>query len=550
MQKLKVDESGHRLVTEDDKPFFWLGDTAWRLIAKLDREEVLTYFEDRKKKCFNVIQLQMLPLSIKDANAYGYVAFDDGDVDEPNEGYWAHVDFVFDQARSMGFYVALLPAWASAHVETKRNKEPFVNSPEIGYRYGLFVGNRYKTFENIIWFLGGDARPTRHEIYDELARGIKEGTVGGEAETVLMSYHPPGGTFRPPATSSGEFYHDKSWMDFNMIQSGHQIGNKNYERISEDYKRIPPKPTFDSEPCYEHHPVKHDFENGEFYAHHVRRRAYWSVLAGAFGFTYGGNGVWQMDKPGHTGRSSHHNYFWYDALNHEGAHQMRFVRALFESRPSWIPDQSIVVSDEGSVDDRIQSARAEDGSYWIVYVTNGRTIELDLSKFEGSSIHAWWYSPRDGLIYTCDMKETKEPLAISPNQDVQSFDPPGIVGEGNDWVLVLDEASKGYGLPGLRSMCLDNSVVEEHAESFLSEMATRYKNYEGLYGYDVLNKYTLHKTQYRCYCAGTRDRFVAWLKQKYESLDDYDLIYVPYPVALCDTRIRQFLLSHNSHLSE
>ena len=452
MKRLKVSEDRRRLVLDDGTPFFWLGDTAWRLIAKLDREEILRYLEDRKQKCFNVIQVQMLPLAIQDQNAYGHVAFDNEDLNTPNADYWAHVDCFLAQAQEMGFYVAFVPAWASVHVETKRNSSPFIHSAERGYQYGVFIGKRYKDFENIIWFLGGDVRPTRHEVYDALARGIKEGTRGGAAEQVLMSYHPPGGTFRPPATSSGEFYHDKDWLDFNMIQSGHSIGNKNYERITEDYARDPVKPTFDSEPCYERHPVKHDFKHGEFFAHHMRRRAYWSVLAGAFGFTYGGNGIWQMDKPNHTGKASHHNFFWYDALDHEGATQMRYVRQLFESRPSWIPDQGIVLGDAGTVDDRIQAARSEDGCCWMVYVTNGRKMELDLARFDGALVHAWWYNPRDGLTYGQDHNVTEKPWEITTEQAVQVFEPPGTPREGNDWILVLDKASKGFDVPG-RGMC-------------------------------------------------------------------------------------------------
>ena len=102
-----------------------------------------------------------------------------------------------------------------------------------------------------------------------------------------MSFHPKGGTYRPPATSTGEFYHAQPWLDFNMIQSGHRVGNKNYEKIQEDYHRQPTKPTLDSEPCYEQHPIEHKFDQGVFEAWHLRRRAYWSLLAGAFGFTYG-----------------------------------------------------------------------------------------------------------------------------------------------------------------------------------------------------------------------------------------------------------------------
>ena len=271
---LKIDKSGHFLIREDGEPFFWLGDTAWQLFAKLDRNEVLRYLEDRKGKHFNVIQAHALNWDIERPNAYGHKAFHDGDSSKPNEDYWKHCDFIIEKAKSLELYIALLPAWARSHVEKKRNssKDILLSDPERAYRYGLFIGNRYRSHKNIIWVLGGDIKPTRHKVYDALARGITEGAGQGKSDNVLMSYHPPGGTYRPPATSTGEFYHNKPWLDFNMIQSGHRIGNKNYERIMEDYYRTPPKPTLDAEPCYEHHPVKHNFKNGEFSAWHLRRR--------------------------------------------------------------------------------------------------------------------------------------------------------------------------------------------------------------------------------------------------------------------------------------
>ena len=38
MQKLRVSANGHYLIVEDGTPFFWLGDTAWK-IARLTPEE-------------------------------------------------------------------------------------------------------------------------------------------------------------------------------------------------------------------------------------------------------------------------------------------------------------------------------------------------------------------------------------------------------------------------------------------------------------------------------------------------------------------------------
>ncbi len=159
-----------------------------------------------------------------------------------------------------------------------------------------------------------------------------------------------------------------------------------------------------------------------------------------------------MDKPDNIHDQSHFNYYWYDALNFEGAKQMMFVRSLMESRPfispQRIPDQSILSSENGDADDRIQCARAEDYSYIMVYTTNGRSFSIDLSRMPAKNLNAWWYNPRNGENYGNNNKAGNMPLKISNKNNVQVFTPPTNEGEKNDWVLILDDASKGFSAPG------------------------------------------------------------------------------------------------------
>ena len=56
MQRLKISDNHHFIVQEDGKPFFYLGDTAWELFHRLNREEAGRYLERRAKQGFNVIQ--------------------------------------------------------------------------------------------------------------------------------------------------------------------------------------------------------------------------------------------------------------------------------------------------------------------------------------------------------------------------------------------------------------------------------------------------------------------------------------------------------------
>src|SRR5688572_15464316 len=71
--RLEVSSNGRFLVQDNGRPFFWMGDTNWRLY-KLNRAEVRDYLDDRRSKKFNVIQGPVLlhgDESIESTNAFG-----------------------------------------------------------------------------------------------------------------------------------------------------------------------------------------------------------------------------------------------------------------------------------------------------------------------------------------------------------------------------------------------------------------------------------------------------------------------------------------------
>ena len=73
IQLLKISDNGRFIVKEDGTPFFWLGDTAWELFHKLNREEAEEYLSNRAKRRFNVIQAVALAEfeGLTTENAYG-----------------------------------------------------------------------------------------------------------------------------------------------------------------------------------------------------------------------------------------------------------------------------------------------------------------------------------------------------------------------------------------------------------------------------------------------------------------------------------------------
>ncbi len=123
LPRLSVSENGHFLKA-NDQPFFWLGDTAWELFHRLNREEAIAYLDHRAKHGFNVIQAVALAEldGLHTPNAYGHKPLIDDDPTKPDvkhgpdNDYWDHVDFIVDQANQRGIYIGFLPTWATSGI--------------------------------------------------------------------------------------------------------------------------------------------------------------------------------------------------------------------------------------------------------------------------------------------------------------------------------------------------------------------------------------------------------------------------------------------------
>src|SRR4051812_23729590 len=117
--KLRVSDNHHFLVTAEGKPFFYLGDTAWELFHRLNREEAVRYLDKRAAQGFTVIQAVALAEldGLNTPNAYGHRPLVDNDPTKPdvNEGpqndYWDQVDFIVTEANRRGLYIGFLPTW-------------------------------------------------------------------------------------------------------------------------------------------------------------------------------------------------------------------------------------------------------------------------------------------------------------------------------------------------------------------------------------------------------------------------------------------------------
>ena len=439
VKQLRVAENRHFLSYSDGSPFFYLGDTAWALFQRLSREEARFYLENRARKGFTVIQAIALCWDgLQIPNANGDLAFPSADPARPNEAYFRHVDSIVDDAASLGLVMGMLPTWGDAWRDPQRKGNGFLTI-EGARAYGHFLGERYRG-KPLIWILGGDDNITserEHAIVAALAEALREGD-GGEH---LITFHPRG------LARSSTVLHQAEWLDFNMIQSSHAARDfDNGAYVELDYRLRPAKPTVDGEPRYEHIPVGFYYTYANrvqrFTDDDVRRAAYWSVLAGACGFTYGNNNVWQMWKPGFEPTISA-SVPWMAALDHPGAFQMGHMRRLFESRPyqTLVPDTSFILEGPSFGGGKIRSARASDGSFAIVYSPLGEPFTVSFGCLSSPNATLWWFDPRYG---------TAEPFHYhhEGNAAINQYAPP-TSGPGNDWVLVMDNADLGFAAPGM-----------------------------------------------------------------------------------------------------
>jgi hypothetical protein len=435
---LRVTENRRYLEYSDGTPFLYLGDTAWELFHRLNLDDSKRYLANRAAKGFTVVQAVVLAEQdgLNTPNANGHKPLDGNDPTKPNADYFAHVDAVVDHATGLGLFIGMLPTWGRYWSGAGAEGSGCIFTPQSARAYGAFLGGRYKE-KRIVWILGGDRNATNdaeRDVVAAMAAGLRDGDGGAH----LITFHPMG-----PGRSA-EVFGDAPWLDFNMSQSSHGGHDHDNGVFAEaDYALTPPKPTVDGEPRYECLQVGFYFQGANrldrFDDYDARQAAYWSLLAGACGHTYGNNNIWQMWEPKHKSVLAA-DIPWHEAIDHPGAYQMGHVRRLFESRPfqRLVPDQSMILSGATSGGAKIRAARDTEGQFAFIYTPRGEQFTLSRSVIGGDRIREAWYDPRYGCAHR---------IHAGCRGAMQTYTPP-TSGRGCDWVLVIEDDAADFPPPG------------------------------------------------------------------------------------------------------
>jgi hypothetical protein len=343
--RLKVATGGRFFEHADGTPFLWLGDTWWMGLTKRLSfpEEFNTLLADRKTKGFNVIQIV--------AGLYPDMpAFDPRGENETGvpwqKEYKAIRPEYFDAAdkRIMrlvedGFTPCIVSAWGY-HL-------PFLG-PERMKQHQRYVYARWGALP-IIWCLAGEFN-LPYYLAPDFPKSAPQQAAEWEAIVPycrsinafdrLITLHP----WLPNPMSARSRLKDPTLLDFDMLQTGHgqmEILGVSVEAVRHSYAAKPTMPVVNAEPSYEMLLDKTPAE--------IARLIFWaSWFNGTGGYTYGANGIWQVNgREKRYGASPHGGDYgkipWEEAMHLAGSTQVSLGKKLleqypwqkFEPKPQW-----------------------------------------------------------------------------------------------------------------------------------------------------------------------------------------------------------------------
>lgn len=324
---LRKGPQGRYLMHHDGTPFFWLGDTHWTFITeeRLNESNCPRYasqfkacVDKRVAQGFTVYQSNFR--DGKDFHLFGrYFEFlletENGFV--PNFALLhENVDPKMAYIANAGLVNAVGYSWGNAILKCGVERYR-VLAKYLVARYGAYP---------VIWTLAGEIpgySPQAQQPMIDAWREIALETERCDGYHNLQSVHL--GTDRPfPSIYQGEH-----WYDFAMSQAGHGDLDMHYNMYADFREKHPACPLVESEGYYE------GATTNEIYARVVtpamlRRLAYTAMQCGGCGYTYGCNGIWELQWEAGIGGIGWGDMAWWDGLDLPGADQMTLFRAFYE----------------------------------------------------------------------------------------------------------------------------------------------------------------------------------------------------------------------------
>ena len=419
----------------------------------------------------------------------------------PNPAYWSQVDNVISLANQAGLVVLFDPIpWSVNFGSDMESTTPPINykndlnppTDSNDYNFGIFLGNRYKNFPNIIWQFGQDFRhggqmigsswvPVDSTFMDYMAQviagvasvdsshlitsqmdmyvsytqqGLQVACNGGPGCTTAFWNPRFGNTNNVSFVYTYYETYDEMLQAYNCIPNGTCTSQANNGTLSiggsggtvTASSQLPPAimPTILGESNYEGANNTGSLSlNGtatNANAFITRQEMWYAMTSGGAGFEFGQVTVNHFDS----------SPSWTTMLNTTGTQQVKYVANLLNQFNWWTlaPDtanQVVTAASAGTANpgnanlyNSKHATTTWDGSSTaMIYTPIATTLTINMSKFSGP-VTARWYDPTTGNFTATSCTST----APCANVATMNFaTPAGSHTDGtnaNDWVLVLN----------------------------------------------------------------------------------------------------------------
>ena len=289
MTKITID-TDRRCFIRNDRPFFYLADTAWNALGALDEAQFREYCADRASKGFNVIQMSALPLGRVSAEPFERSG-GKFDYSSPRDEYFMRAERLLKIAREYKLSPCLHLFWANFIPDTWASSDPIPE--ELFESVARLLLTRLAPLAPFL-SISGDTRFETGRVIRYYKKALDLVAELAPDSMATLHINPDFIDFVPRELTDHMAYR------FASFQSGHADAgwiDKILEFTGKFTSRLPGLPLVNTEPCYENigHYLKRELRFG---ASDVRRAFWLSLLGGAAaGFTYGAHGVWQCRLP-------------------------------------------------------------------------------------------------------------------------------------------------------------------------------------------------------------------------------------------------------------
>ncbi len=432
---LKVSEDGDYLEHADGTPFFWLGDTHWTFVTeeRFDESNCPDY-ESQFKACvdkrveqkFNVYQC-----NFRDGNVDGHFGRNLDMMQKTENGYLPNleifhenVDKKMNYLADCGLLIAVGYAWC--YDMERHEAERYQN-------FAKYTAARYGAYP-VVWTLAGELPGYTGDLAENVrlwnlvAQECEKWNGYGNLQSVHLACSRP----------FPRVYEKESWFDFAMSQAGHGDMDMSQEMYAQFKEMYAGHPVLESEATYEG-AMSGEYSSRIIDAKMMRRLAYLIMQSGGCGYTYGCNGVWELQWEAGVGGIGWGDMSWWDGLKLPGAGQLTIFRDFYES-VNWstlkpLPEEKAETTCFflSPTPNRMRIFFTGDAEMKRVvgYITETSMKALTLRGLTAEKYHGWWMDPETGV-------RTELPGEIVPEQGEWSFDGSKIWKNRQDYLLVVE----------------------------------------------------------------------------------------------------------------